>query len=107
MEPTAAPSSSSPAAESSQRGLLRSAVNWRRIAWFVPSLVLLVALGWFALPRFADFTSIWREISAMTYLELGVLVVVAGWNLFTYWAGVVVVTPGLTYRQAMVATEST
>ena len=51
-------------------------------------------------------TTAFRRLT-LNFLVTFVLALVTGWNLFTYWAGVVVVTPGMTYRQAMVATEST
>jgi uncharacterized membrane protein YbhN (UPF0104 family) len=75
--------------------------------WLAPSLLLLAALSWYALPRFADFSTVGDEIRAMTGIELTVLGLVALWNLATYWATMVIVTPGMTWRQAMVATEST
>lgn len=70
------------------------------------SLVLVVAIFWFVLPQVADLSDVWAEIRAMTALELGVLAVVAAWNLATYWMVIVAATPGLTYPQAMVVTES-
>jgi putative heme transporter len=71
------------------------------------SLALVVAIFWFVLPQVADFSDVWAEIRAMTPLELAVLAAAAAWNLVTYWMVVVAATPGLTYRQAMVLTEST
>ncbi len=43
----------------------------------------------------------------MTGLEIAVLVLVAIWNLATYWILLVIATPGLTYPQAVVVAEST
>jgi uncharacterized membrane protein YbhN (UPF0104 family)/membrane-associated phospholipid phosphatase len=71
------------------------------------SVVLVVAVVWYVKANVADFSDVWAEIRAMTELELGVLFVFAVWNLITYWIVTVIVTPGLTYRQAMVQTEST
>ncbi|MGH9226964.1 MAG: lysylphosphatidylglycerol synthase transmembrane domain-containing protein [Acidimicrobiales bacterium] len=72
------------------------------------SVVLIVAIFWFVLvlPQFADFSKVWTEIGAMTWIELGILAVAATWNLVTYWLVTVAATPGLTYPQAMVLTES-
>jgi uncharacterized membrane protein YbhN (UPF0104 family) len=70
------------------------------------SLVLVVAIFWFVLPQVADFSKVWAEIRAMTGLELAILGVLAVWNLITYWIVIVTATPGLTYPQAMVLTES-
>ena len=80
--------------------------NARKAARLGVSLALVVAIFWFVLPQVADFSKVWAEIRAMTTLELGILAVVAAWNLVTYWMVIVAATPGLTYRQAMVLTES-
>jgi putative heme transporter len=42
----------------------------------------------------------------MTWFELATIAAVAGWNLVTYWALWVAVTPGLTWPQAMVVAQS-
>jgi uncharacterized protein (TIRG00374 family) len=78
----------------------------KRAARLGVSLVLVVAIFWYVLHQFADFSKVWAEIRAMSSLELGLLAVVALWNLATYWIVIVAATPGLTYRQAMVVTES-
>ncbi len=80
--------------------------TWKKAARLSISVVLVVAIFWFVLPQVADFSKVWAEIRAMTALELGILAVVAAWNLVTYWMVIVAATPGLTYRQAMVVTES-
>ena len=89
-----------PAVDATRRSRVKSAVR------LGVSLVLVVAIFWFVLPQFADFSKVWAEIRAMTTLELGLLAVVAAWNLITYWVVIVAATPGLTYPQAMVLTES-
>ena len=78
----------------------------RRIVSIVVSVALIVAIFWFVLPQVADFSKVRSEIGAMTWMELGIIAVVAGWNLVTYWLVTVAATPGLTYGQAMVMTES-
>jgi uncharacterized protein (TIRG00374 family) len=70
------------------------------------SLALLAAIVYFVLPSLPDFTTVWGHVTAMTPLELGILGLVAAWNLATYWLVMVAATPGLRYRQAMVATQS-
>jgi uncharacterized protein (TIRG00374 family) len=69
-------------------------------------VVLLAAIFYFVVPDLPDFSTVWGNVTAMTGMELGILAVVAGWNLVTYWLVMVAATPGLTYRQAMVATQS-
>src|SRR4051794_9539060 len=80
--------------------------NTRRMVSVAVSVVLIVAIFWFVLPQVADFSKVRSEIGAMTWMELGILALVAGWNLVTYWLVTVAATPGLTYGQAMVMTES-
>ena len=72
----------------------------------VIALVLVVAIFWFFLPQFASISSIWSEISAMTWLEIGTLALAALWNLVTYLLVNVSTMPGLTLRQSAVATEA-
>ena len=78
-----------------------------RAARVAASVALIVAIFWFVLPQVADLSDVWRQITAMTPLELSTLVAAALWNLVTYWILLVQATPGLTYGQAMVLTEST
>src|SRR5262249_30179700 len=51
-------------------------------------------------------SEVWAEIRAMTWLEVTTLALAAIWNLATYLFVVVGCTPGLKYRQAFVAVES-
>ncbi|HET6391257.1 MAG TPA: lysylphosphatidylglycerol synthase transmembrane domain-containing protein [Blastococcus sp.] len=89
-------------------GMPRSrARGWRR--WLGPalSLVLVAAVfAWF-LPQFTSISDVWTSVRAMTWVEVTVLVVAALWNLATYQFLIMTTTPGLTFRQATVSTEST
>ena len=49
------------------------------------SAILVIAVFTFALPKLADFSEVWREITEMTWIEIGSLVFAGVWNLFTYW----------------------
>lgn len=71
------------------------------------SAVLVVAIFWFVLPQVADLSDVWRQVREMTGLEVATLLLAAAWNLVTYWILLVQATPGLTYPQAMVLTETT
>jgi uncharacterized protein (TIRG00374 family) len=62
---------------------------------------------WYMLGHLADFSEVRGAIGDMTSIELLTLGLLAAWNLVTYWLVMVAVTPGLTYPQAMVLTEST
>jgi len=79
----------------------------RRALQAAVSIVLVGGIFYFVLGQFADLSSVWRAIRSLTRAEVAVLVVLAAWNLVTYWIQMVVATPGLTYPQAMVLTEST
>ncbi len=70
------------------------------------SLILLVAIFWFVFRQFADISEVWAAMQTLTWREIAVLVVVTAVNLFTYWIVVVLATPGLTYPQAAVLTQS-
>jgi uncharacterized protein (TIRG00374 family) len=79
----------------------------RRVIQAVLSIGLGVAILVFVLPQVADLSEVWQRIRDMTALEMGVLLLAAIWNLVTYWVLVVLCTPGLTFRQSIVVTEST
>ena len=83
-----------------------------RRRWLRPALSALVSLAivvgvfWYFLPQFTSISAVWQSIRAMTTVEVLSLATAAVWNLATYLFVMVGVTPGLTYRQAFVATES-
>ena len=71
----------------------------------VLSLVLVVAI-FFYLRKF-DPAETWAVITAMTWLELAILSLLAVWNLCTYAFVWMAVTPGLGFWRAMVMTQAT
>jgi len=73
----------------------------RRIFQAVFSIVVVVAIFGFALPKFADFSQVWAVIGAMTWVEIGTLVLVAAWNIATYWLVMIAALPGSNLWQAM------
>jgi uncharacterized protein (TIRG00374 family) len=80
---------------------------WRRVLGPGLSLALLVAVfAWF-LPQFTSLSAAWASVRAMTWGEIALLAAVAVWNLVTYQLVIVATMPGLTLRQATVATETT
>jgi uncharacterized protein (TIRG00374 family) len=79
----------------------------RRVVQAVVSLVLVGGIIWFVFGQFADLSSVWAAMRTLTWRELVVLVAFAAWNVFTYWAVVRQATPGLTYPQAAVLTQTT
>jgi putative heme transporter len=79
----------------------------RKTLQIVVSLVLVVGIFWFVLRQFADLSEVWAAMQTLTWREVAWLVVAAAWNLATYWILTVIATPGLTYPQAVVLTETT
>jgi putative heme transporter len=72
----------------------------------VLSLVLVVAIFYF-LRKKIDPAQMWAAITAMTWLELAILSLLALWNLCTYAFVWMSVTPGLGFWRAMVMTQAT
>jgi uncharacterized protein (TIRG00374 family) len=73
----------------------------RRLIQAFFSLVVVIAIFGFALPQFADFGQVWSVIGAMTPIEIGILLLVAAWNLATYWLVMISSLPGSNIWQAM------
>ncbi len=71
------------------------------------SVVLLVLIFRYVFRQFADISAVWDAIQMLTWREIAVLVLATAWSLFTSWIVVVLATPGLTYPQAAVMTQST
>jgi putative heme transporter len=80
---------------------------WRRMLGPLLSVVLVVAVFVWFLPQFTSVSAVWTSIRAMTWTEVAVLLLAALWNLATYQFVMVATMPGLTLRQATVATETT
>ena len=68
--------------------------------------MLVVAIFYF-LRKKIDPAQMWAAITAMTWLELAILGLLALWNLCTYAFVWMSVTPGLGFWRAMVMTQST
>src|SRR5215212_9140656 len=78
----------------------------RLVVQGVLSLVLVVAIFYFLRKKF-DPAQMWTAISAMTWLELATLGLLAVWNLCTYAFVWMAVTPGLGFWRAMGMTQAT
>jgi putative heme transporter len=96
-----------PAAESGSTRRGRIDPRVRKALQAAISLVLVVGIFWYVLQQFADISEVWDAMRTLTWRELTVLVVLAAWNLATYWILTVIATPGLRYPQAVVLTETT
>ena len=82
--------------------------SWWHSRWVHGALSLgVVALIFgFLFPKVADYGEVWKTIKAMTGLEVGVLVLVAVWNLASYWPVLTAVQPGLRLSEAAVSSLS-
>ncbi len=82
----------------------------RKRAWLivqiVVSLVLVVGIFAFAIPKFANYGDVWNAVQAMTWLEITSLVAVSILNIVTYWPLMVASMPRLTLGQAAVNNQS-
>jgi putative heme transporter len=79
----------------------------RRALQAAVSVLLVGGIFWYVLGQFSDLSSVWDAIRSLTWREVVVLLAFAVWNLATYWILVRLATPGLTYPQAVVVTETT
>jgi uncharacterized protein (TIRG00374 family) len=79
----------------------------RKAAQVLVSAALVGGIFWYVLQQFADLSEVWTAARSLTGWEVAGLVVAATWNLATYWILMVIATPGLTYPQSVVVTEST
>ena len=70
------------------------------------SLGVVGVLFVYFLPQFTSISAVWDAVKSMTWLEVASLVVAAGWNLVTFCFVMVATMPGLTSRQAEVATQT-
>ncbi len=79
----------------------------KRLIQAAISLVIVVGIFVYAIPRFADYSAVWDTINDLTPLELGSLVLAMVFNLFTYWLANMAALPGLTLGKAAVVTQTT
>lgn len=80
---------------------------WRRFLPPILSLLLIGAVFFWFLPQFTSISAVWASVRAMSWLQLTVLLVAALWNLASYQFVMTATMPGLTFRQALVSSEST
>jgi uncharacterized membrane protein YbhN (UPF0104 family) len=83
----------------------------RRFLWRVLqvlfSLIIVVGIFVYAIPKIADYRSVWHALTAMTWLELATLVGAMVFNLFTYWWQNMASLPGLHVWPAAVNNQTT
>ncbi len=93
-EPAAAPATQATPSRVSQ--LVRAAL----------SIAIVAGIFVGVMPRIADYSDVWATIADMTWLELTTLLLIALWNLVTYWFVMVAALPGLRYTQAAVVNQA-
>ncbi len=71
----------------------------RRFAPLALSSVVVGVVFLWVLPSIADYGEVWRQVQAMSWVDLALLVVADGINLATYGPTWMAALPGITYRQ--------
>ncbi len=67
----------------------------------------MVAIFWWAIPKFADYRDVWAAIKTLTPIETWSLVAATAFNLLTYWWANQAALPGLGIGKAAVLTQTT
>ncbi len=70
------------------------------------SLLLVVGIFAFAIPRIADYDEVWSTIGTLTPLASWTLFAASAFNLFAYWLANMAALPGLTLGQAAVVGQT-
>jgi uncharacterized protein (TIRG00374 family) len=78
---------------------------WRAVQ-IVFSLVIVVGIFVYAIPKFADYSKVWDAINEMTVMEIASMVGVTILNIVTYWPQQTAAMPGLTIPQAAVSNQT-
>ena len=82
-------------------------INVKKILGLAASIVIVVGIFVYAIPKFADYAEVWKAAQTLTPLEIGSLVAVMIFNLFTYWWANMAALPGLRLGHAAVLTQTT
>jgi putative heme transporter len=85
----------------------RRLLNWKRIVGYLISVLIVVAIFWWAIPKFADYRDVWAAMKTLTPIEAWSLVAATVLNLVTYWWANQAALPGLGIGKAAVLTQTT
>jgi uncharacterized membrane protein YbhN (UPF0104 family) len=85
----------------------RKALNWKRVVGFVISVLIVIAIFWWAIPKFADYRDVWAAMRTLTPIEAWSLLAATAFNLVTYWWANQAALPGLGLGKAAVLTQTT
>ncbi len=84
----------------------RKPLGWKRIVGYTISIAIVVAIFWWAIPKFADYRDVWAAIKTLTPFETWSLVAATAFNLLTYWWANQAALPGLGIGKAAVLTTT-
>jgi choline kinase/uncharacterized membrane protein YbhN (UPF0104 family) len=87
----------------SLRLLRRSMARVGRAVLF-PAVLVVMFIG--VLPRLANLGEVWTILRSLSWRTGGIMLLLAGWNLVTYWPTLVAAMPGLSLRQAAIVSQS-
>ena len=73
----------------------RKPLGWKRIVGYAISVVIVIGIFWWAIPKFADYRDVWAAIKTLTPIETWSLVGATIFNLVTYWWANQAALPGL------------
>jgi uncharacterized membrane protein YbhN (UPF0104 family) len=73
----------------------------------VISVLIVIGIFWWAIPKFADYRDVWAAIKTLTPIETWSLVAATIFNLVTYWWANQAALPGLGIGKAAVLTQTT
>jgi uncharacterized membrane protein YbhN (UPF0104 family) len=79
---------------------------WKRVVQGVVSLAIVAGIFVGVMPQIAGYGDVWATIRALTWREAASLLVLALWNLATYWFVMVAALPGLRLREAAVVNQA-
>jgi putative heme transporter len=85
----------------------RKPLGWKRIVGYTISIAIVVAIFWWAIPKFANYGDVWAAIKTLTPFETWSLVGATVFNLVTYWWANQAALPGLGIGKAAVLTQTT
>jgi hypothetical protein len=71
------------------------------------SVAVVAAVFAFAVPKVASYGSAWAVVHQLTWVQVIMLLVVAAFNLVTYWPRAMAALPGLGFWQAAVRYQTT
>lgn len=79
----------------------------KRVVQALLSLVIVVGIFVYAIPRIADYSAVWATITDLTPMEMLSLVAATLFNLVTYWLANMAALPGLSLPKSAVVTQTT